>query len=704
MNNRHLLEVSEYVCLGLSILGTIVATVTQQVVYAVIPLSLSVALNLVNRPKFNYSQSQSQIEQLQTGLQNITEEFHQVEKTMNTSNQRLEQIEAWRQQLSQIIDQTIEIAINERLGKLEVYKQEVSQIVDQKLQISMQKLSTDFNAVNQQMQIVNNRLQQLDISLEGLSCTVDKDEYLENIAELKTELSQINQQLQVFNSRFAEVETSIKNGNESSQQQLAELRDNQKNQSQEFTQIHQQIEVVNSRFAQIDNSTQKLHQTILEQNQEISEIKEKQESESSNNNDVFDSINQRLTKLDGLTELDSLFTALIQPLQVENKSNLQTNPIPETASQKREEINRINNLDSIGNSINESLKTLEILTELDTWFNPSQANKSSLEESDNYQKTLEVIPTTSSSDENTEKLVFVGTLKGHENKVLSVAFSPDGRFLASGSDDTIIKLWDLATQKHLTFEGHGEYSWSRGINSVGFSPDGKFLVSGSDDKTIKLWDVNLGIEVFTFTGHEERVNAVSFSPLGKILASGSKDKTVKMWSLETGKEIYSFKGHTDDVLSVVFSPDGKLLASGAGGNDKTIKILQLAENKVKTLTGHSDWFGGITSLAFSPDGKTLISGSQDKTIKLWNLEASQEIKTLSGHSDHICAVAYSPNGQILASASKDKTVKLWSVASGEEISSVKCTDSVIYSIAFSPDGKILAAGSRDTTITLFPIA
>ncbi|MFM6485715.1 MAG: hypothetical protein ACKPHM_17070, partial [Dolichospermum sp.] len=176
MNNHKWLKVSEYVCLGLSILGIIVATVTQQVAYGFIPLCLSMTLNLVNRPQFNYSQ-------LQTNLQNTDEEFDQLNKTMNTYNQRLEQIETWRQQLSQIIDQKIEIAINQSLGKIETYKQEISQIIDEKIQIPIQKLSTEFNAVNQEIQIVNNRLQQLDTSLENLSSHLEKDEYLNNIAE-----------------------------------------------------------------------------------------------------------------------------------------------------------------------------------------------------------------------------------------------------------------------------------------------------------------------------------------------------------------------------------------------------------------------------------------------------------------------------------------------------------------------------------------
>ncbi|GCL43689.1 WD-40 repeat protein [Dolichospermum planctonicum] len=513
----------------------------------------------------------------------------------------------------------------------------------------------------------------------------------------------------MIDSRFTEIETFMESDHQNNLQQLTELNNNQQNQNRELSQINQQIAVIDSRFTEIDNSTEKLHQTISENNQEISEIKQKQEIETSQNHHILDVITQQLTKLDALTELDNLFTALVQPLQVENKSNLQPKPIMEETSQKIEDISQINNLDSIENSLNKSWEKLDVLGGLNTLFNPLQIeNESNLQPKDNDQETaetLELTPPKSLIDEKTGKLVFFSNLKTHKNKVLSVAFSPNGKLLASGSDDKIIILWDLATKKHSILEGHGdgEYGWSRGINSIAFSPDSQFLISGSDDKTIKLWDINLGLAIFTFIGHEEKVYAVAFSPLGKLIASGSKDKTVRMWSLETGKEIYSFQGHTDEVLCVAFSPDGKLLASGAGGHDKTIKILVLAENQVKTLRGHSDWFGGITSLAFSPDGKTLISGSQDKTIKLWDVETSQEIRTLSGHSDHISSLAFSPNGQILASASKDKTLKIWTIDSGEEISSIKYHDSVINSIAFSPDGKVLAAGSEDRTIALFPL-
>ncbi|MDH6104584.1 trypsin-like peptidase domain-containing protein [Anabaenopsis tanganyikae CS-531] len=294
-----------------------------------------------------------------------------------------------------------------------------------------------------------------------------------------------------------------------------------------------------------------------------------------------------------------------------------------------------------------------------------------------------VVPWSSSS--------LVNTLTGHSEWVRSVAFSPDGQTLASGSDDDTIKLWDVATGTSIaTLTGHS--SW---VNSVAFSPDGKTLASGSWDGTIKLWDVATGTSIATLTGHSSWVNSVAFSPDGKTLASGSSD--IKLWDVATRRSIATLTGHSGSVESVAFSPDGQTLASGSW--DDTIKLWDVATGRsIATLTGHSSW---VRSVAFSPDGKTLATGSVDNTIKLWDVTTGRSIDTLTGHSDSVLSVAFSPDGRTLASGSGDETIKLWDVATGRSIATLTGHSRGVHSVAFSPDGKTLASGSGDETIKLW---
>jgi WD40 repeat protein len=307
----------------------------------------------------------------------------------------------------------------------------------------------------------------------------------------------------------------------------------------------------------------------------------------------------------------------------------------------------------------------------------------------------------SGSEDNTVKLwdvetgQEVRTLRGHTDRVWSVAFSPDGRRLASGSEDNTVKLWDVETgQEVRTLRGHTDRVWS-----VAFSPDGRLLASGSDDQTVKLWDVETGQEVRTLRGHNGMVLSVAFSPDGRRLASGSWNNTVKLWDVETGQEVRTLSGHNGDVLSVAFSPDGRRLASASG--DQTVKLWDVETGQeVRTLRGHTDW---VRSVAFSPDGRLLASGSWDQTVKLWDVETGQEVRTLRGHTDWVRSVAFSPDGRLLASGSWDQTVKLWDVETGQEVRTLRGHTGAVFSVAFSPDGRLLASGSEDGTVRIWGI-
>ncbi|HEY7417515.1 MAG TPA: serine/threonine-protein kinase, partial [Ktedonobacteraceae bacterium] len=285
--------------------------------------------------------------------------------------------------------------------------------------------------------------------------------------------------------------------------------------------------------------------------------------------------------------------------------------------------------------------------------------------------------------------------RGHTNFVTAIAWSPGGEYIASGSVDGTVQIWDATTGKTiLTYRVH-----AISVTAVAWSPDSKHIVSGSDNGTIQIWDAVTGETILTYLNVGYDVNAIAWSPDGAYIVSGSTDGVARVWDTTVGKIALSYRGHTASVLSVAWSPDGEHIVSGS--LDDTVQIWDAATGQKTVLLHPASTSYDVNAVAWSPDSKFIVSGSIGDATRIWDAITGDMIRIYPEKVSHVTTVAWSPNGLYIAFSGEDKRVYVWDATDGETVIIYQGHTAPVCSVAWSPDSKHIISGSEDNTVRIW---
>jgi eukaryotic-like serine/threonine-protein kinase len=296
---------------------------------------------------------------------------------------------------------------------------------------------------------------------------------------------------------------------------------------------------------------------------------------------------------------------------------------------------------------------------------------------------------------------------GHTAGVTAVAWSPDGKYIASGGNDHTIRIWNAKTgADRLILHG-----LSGGVPAISWSPDSTLIASATSGPSVsggppasgnavQVWNATTGKSVYIYQGHTNGITDIAWSPTDNRIASSSTDYTVQIWDATTGQHPLIYRTHSWYVWTLAWSPDGKRLASGEP--DGTIQVWDAATGQTFLFfRGHT---AAVEAVAWSPDGKYIASASDDYTVRIWNSASGKPVYIYRGHSSYVSTVAWSPNGHFIASGSNDKTMQVWDSATGKTSYTYRGYSGSVTALTWSPDGKYIASSSEDGSVQVVQVS